>query len=73
MSVEEQKLIIEYEFRKFCGQQTIGISPCLDNCPNCRIDWYIDRLATSEEKVKQLSAELKIAERQIKELIRKIK
>jgi hypothetical protein len=36
-------------------------------------DWLIDRLATSEEKVSQLSAELKIAERQIKELIRKIK
>jgi hypothetical protein len=71
VEIERDKIIHEMEV-------LLRLNQCEYNCTwlesLIRVkNILIDRLATSEEKVKQLSAELKIAERQIKELIRKIK
>jgi hypothetical protein len=70
MSVEERKIEIKKQLKKYENNLKYAR---VTNLTYSKEDWLIDRLATSEEKVKQLSAELKIAERQIKELIRKIK
>ena len=59
MSLKEQKKQIVLDLAKYCKGHPLTKCESKSGCTSCEIDWYRNRLATSEEKVKQLSEALK--------------